>query len=66
MMEFRGYEINELIYEGKDTLVYRGYNTVKNESVILKTLSSECLTLNNIEKLNMNMRLFKKLTILKE
>lgn len=37
-MGFRDYEINELTYEGKDTLVYRSYNIIRNESRTLKTI----------------------------
>jgi PAS domain S-box-containing protein len=50
-LKLEGYEINELIYEGKETLIYRGYNKEKEKNVILKTLHSDRLTLKNIEKL---------------
>ncbi|WP_268048401.1 AAA family ATPase [Clostridium ganghwense] len=43
--------MDKLIYEGKDTLVYQGYSKRKKESVILKTVSSERVTLRSIEKL---------------
>ncbi|PAB55857.1 hypothetical protein, partial [Anaeromicrobium sediminis] len=51
MLKFKDYEINELIYKGKDTLVYTGYHKTKKENLIFKTIPSERLTLKNIEKL---------------
>ncbi|PAB55760.1 hypothetical protein, partial [Anaeromicrobium sediminis] len=51
MLKFKEYEIDELIYKGNDTLVYGGYHKVKKEDLIFKTLSSERLTLKNVEKL---------------
>lgn len=51
MRSFKGYEVGKLIYEGKDVLIYRGYNKEKNKNVILKTLPSERVTLKNIGKL---------------
>nr|WP_272507537.1 AAA family ATPase [Clostridium aestuarii] len=50
-MKLKRCQINELIYEGKDTLVYRGYNERTKQNVIFKTISLERLTLKNIEKL---------------
>lgn len=65
MSIFKGYEINELMYEGKDTLIYRAYDTEKNEKVILKTLYPEKLNLSNIEKLNYEFNIAQKVNCVK-
>ncbi|MCY6354885.1 AAA family ATPase [Clostridium sp. ZS2-4] len=65
MLQLKGYEINKLIYEGKDTLVYSGYSKRKKENIILKTVSSERITLRNIEKLKHEYRIIQKVNCIK-
>lgn len=65
MLKLKGYEIDELIYEAQDTLVYRGYSEIKKQNVILKTVSSERLTLRNIEKLKHEYTIIQKVNCIR-
>ncbi|MCY6959272.1 AAA family ATPase [Clostridium brassicae] len=64
-MKLKGYEIDKLIYEGKDTLTYRAYSKAKKQNVILKTIPSERVTLRNIERVNNEYKLSQKVNYVK-
>ncbi|PRX33491.1 PAS domain S-box-containing protein [Orenia metallireducens] len=61
MLELAGYEVDQLLYEGRNNLIYLGYDKKKKKKVILKTISSKGLTLENVEKLKHEYELAKTL-----
>lgn len=50
MDTFPGYQVDELLYEGGKSLVYRGYNKKDNRPVVLKILNKEYPTPNEIAR----------------
>ena len=61
MLKLDGYEVDELLYEGKATLIYLGHDKRTKKELILKTISSKRVTLEASEKLKHEYELSKTL-----
>lgn len=64
-MEFKEYAIDQLLYRGKNTIIYRGYDKASNKNFILKTLPNKDNIPIRIDKLNHEYRISKILNPIK-